>query len=492
MSHIFIHFPGYLKQYLFVSALVFNVSAAEHREYAYPLEQILAIAESNAKDLTIIETETDAGLAEVDIYKSELFPNISFESGLSFISQSQKAQKMQLAMMTPTFGAVTPSGDESEIIYPNRNNGSKFNWSLTLQQPLNFIKLNTALKLSRIINCSLKDQNKQKKDHFYLRVIQEFLTVYLAQLNVTIHTSAIDRSKQLKNRKESEFNAGREIKRELLRMESTLQGDRARLFAAQCSLEIARKKLLQTINFKDDPNIVLEIDERGKMYEIPNSSGPGNIQLFLKHNEAAFYKEQTNYIFSRYFPNINFIGTIGNQYMVFDTSELLRNFIKPGTPYESALLLGERLDDNNPMPSSYFDPAFFTYTIGLQLSWDLFNGNRVKAQYRQAKLKAKLTLLELDTLENRSKIAIEENRYQIATIDSMIAAVTLQVEASHQAILQTEQDFNDGIIDYSTLLDVDKEYRDAVYLLNGLKIQRVLGIAYLRIAMGLPVYGGNQ
>jgi outer membrane protein TolC len=507
---------------LFVSSL--DIPGEERADtHAYPLEQILAIARSNAVQLKIIDTKTEAGYAEVAMYRSNAKPNITLGGGVSYVSQSYETQKMQQTLMLPLFGG---SSDEiffhlhnlglidtnstdvqsyrnyleylqesqgSEINFPDRINGISYNWSLNLQQPLiTFGKISSAIRLARMRDCTLKDMHRLEKDLFYLRVIQEFTAAYLAQWDVEISNAAVIRTGQTKKRLESEFAAGRAIKRDLLRIEAMLQGERVKLITSRSRLSTSLKRLLQTISFGDTLPIRLEFDESGTLYDPPPSSGPGSIQLSLKHNEAAMYKEQIRFLRSNFFPAINLVGSIYNQFMTIDTSGLVEDLVPSGTSSDQLQAMGELFDQANPKADKLVDTDFFNYSIGLQLTWNIYDGDRTRAKYRQAKLQAKQALLELEEMDKEQKIAIEESRNQISAVDSTIAAVKLQVGTAAEAYHQTEQDYKDGMTDYSTLLDFDNEYRTAARQLEGLKIQRVLALAQLRIAIGLPVYGEDE
>jgi len=457
----------------------------------YPLEQILSIARNNAIAMDILKHESDAGMAEVDIYRSEAFPYISFGSGASYTSSSQATQKMQQAMMMAMFGGGGDQGGGSSFDYPERLNGYAFNWSLTLQQPLiTFGKVRSALKLARIRECSIKDATRLSTDLFYLRVVQEFSAAYLAQCDVAINQATVERSRLLLTRLQSEFDAGRAIKRELLRMEALVQQEQANLIAAEGLVTTATQRVLQTINFDDSTSYLpLEIDDAGSLSSAVPSSGPGSTMLFIKKNEAALYKEQNSYLRSTYFPSINLVGNIANQFMTIDTNGLIGDLLPPGQSAQTLESLGRLFDESNPKPYRYFDPSFFNYTIGVQLAWTLFDGNRTRAQCRQAKSHLQKALLELQTMEKQDRLAVKEAQNQIVSIDSLLAAVRLQIEASYQAFTQTEQDYKDGFTDFSTLLDTEKEYRNATRQFNALKIQRILARVQLQLSLGLPVFG---
>lgn len=482
------------------AAVVFS-SAGIVQNHTYPLEQIFAIAQSNAKQLQIIDTKIEAGYAEVASYRANAMPYVSLGSNVSYVAQSYETQKMQQAMMMPLFS--TPTSENSLETQPTTSTsaledlhhlrGLTYNWSLTLQQPLvTFGKVSAALKLARIRNCTLKDQKQLETDMFYLRVMREFMDAYLAQLDVEINKAALERSQQLQKRLSVDFSAGRAIRRELLRVDALVHNDRVNLITANNVHTTSLKRLLQTINFGDSETVILELDKNGSLSRQPPPSGPGSLQLSLKRNETAMYKQQAKRLRSMLFPSIDLVGSIGNQFMSIDTSGLIRKFVSADIPPEGYTQLAKAFDDANPGPEDFFNPDFFNYSIGLQLTWTLFDGFRTSSQYRQSKLYAKQSLLEYEEMIKEEKIAIEEAKNQVVTVDSTISAVLLQQQAAKQALEQTEQDYKDGMTDFTTLLDTDKEYRTATRLVHGLKMQRVLAMAQLRVVLGLPVYGEQK
>lgn len=460
-------------------ATTINAPANEATIASFSIDNILAIADSNAVALKIIETKTAAAYAEVEIYRSEAFPNISFGSGVSAISQSLKANAAQ---STAAFQSI------------DRINGYNFNWALNLHQPLiTFGKVTSALKLAKIRDCSLKDSRRLDRDLFYLRVIREFSYAYLSQFDLTINEKTLERSKLLAQRVRSEFESGRSIRSDLLRIEATVQQNKAQLIAEQGRLQTTWNRLKQTINLQDTTAAILVITGHSLLTATPATvnTRPSSLQSSLKQNEAALYKQQARYLRSSFFPSVNLTGSITNQFMTIDTNGLIGKF-NEAMAQQGGTITPEQFSEFNPKPGKYFDTDFFNYSIGLQLSWNIFDGKRSLSQYRQAKLKAEQALLELDELNEEQKVALAEAHNQIATINNMARAVELQLEATSQAQKQTEQDFADGMTDMNTLLESENANRAAARQLEELTIQRILALAQLRVTLGLPVYGENK
>lgn len=345
----------------------------------FSIDNILATANKNATALKIIETKTAASYAEVEIYRSEAFPNISFGSGVAAVSQSLKANAAQ---STAAFQSI------------DRINGYNFNWALSLHQPLiTFGKVSSALKLAKIRDCSLKDSRRLDRDLFYLRVIHEFSEAYLSQFDLTIHEKTLARSELLAQRVRSEFESGRSIRSDLLRIEAMVQQNKAQLIAEQSRLQTTWNRLKQTISLQDTTPAHLVINDHSPLSVMPTTAnkGPGSLQSSLKQNEAALYKQQARYLRSNFFPSINLTGSINNQFTTIDTNGLIEKLNK-SLAQQGVAITPDQFSELNPKPDKYFDADFFNYLIGLQLSWNIFDGKRSLSQYRQAKLKAEQAL----------------------------------------------------------------------------------------------------
>lgn len=475
--------------FTFLLILSFRTASFCSEPYAYPLEQILAIAKAHATELTLIATEAEASLTEVTLYKAEALPHVNLQSNVGWLSASRQAEQFSTALTLPSLQQYPDQG--WSVTSPNRLQGTRIDWDVRIEQPLiTFGKVSSALTIARMRYCTHKDIARLKRDEFYLRVIKEFAEALTAQQDVSINMASVDRSKQLALRLTSDYESGRASRRELLRTEAQLLSDRAHLIAAKGVAATAKKRLFQTINFGETADsISLELDESSTSFLVSPPSGPGSVRYFLKKNEAALLKAQVKSVRALYFPTLNLVGSLGTHFLAADTGRVVERLLPAGSTFSETSAMESLLDKYNPSVLQFLDPSLMDVAIGVGLSWDIFDGFRTGAKLRQAKLRAKQSLIELELLEKSDKVAAFESQNRIATIDSTIAAVKLHIEAARLALMQTEQDFKDGVADFSTFLATDKEYRDAVRQHLDYKIQRLLALAELRIILGYPVYG---
>ncbi|HEX2955920.1 MAG TPA: TolC family protein, partial [Chitinispirillaceae bacterium] len=136
----------------------------------------------------------------------------------------------------------------------------------------------------------------------------------------------------------------------------------------------------------------------------------------------------------------------------------------------------------------YFNPDYFNYSIGLMITWNIFDGTRSWASYKRAKLKVEQSKLELTELKRENDNTILELNGQIKTITSAIEAYRFQIEAAEKALEQAEIDFKDGFINAVTYIEINNEYRNAALQFDNARLQKILLQAQLQMASGLPVY----
>ena len=103
----------------------------------------------------------------------------------------------------------------------------------------------------------------------------------------------------------------------------------------------------------------------------------------LKRLEADFNTYLRKNAWSSFFPSLNLFGSIFNEFMAVDTSGLAEMFLLEPQAGEAVPEI--------PVSTDFFNPDLINYSIGIELSWNIFDGKRSFAQYRQAKRQEKAT-----------------------------------------------------------------------------------------------------
>ena len=147
----------------------------------------------------------------------------------------------------------------------------------------------------------------------------------------------------------------------------------------------------------------------------------------------------------------------------------------------------EDLSFELPKFSDYFNDDYVNYTIGLQLTWNIFDGRRSIAKYRQARINFEKADRELKILNEENEEAIEEARSLIHTLKKTRKAVLLQIESARAAFDHVQDDYTNGFVDYTTLIETERQLREAEKGLSEMNIQKLLTVAQYKIALGIPL-----
>ena len=126
---------------------------------------------------------------------------------------------------------------------------------------------------------------------------------------------------------------------------------------------------------------MLVLDTSGSFLQIPSRPDRENLQIVLKRLEADFNTYLRKNAWSSFFPSLNLFGSIFNEFMAVDTSGLAEMFLLEPQAGEAVPEI--------PVSTDFFNPDLINYSIGIELSWNIFDGKRSFAQYRQAKRQEK-------------------------------------------------------------------------------------------------------
>lgn len=430
----------------------------------YSLQDILSIASKRGSRMEIIQTRTDADLQQVEIYKAEAYPNVDFVTSFGYANQSLQGRPFESAL------------------FIDRIDGYLFSWSFSLQQPVfKFGQIINSFKLASLSRKITQNSSDLQRDNYLLEVINQFIQAYTGQFDYLIATQSLNRSERIYGRTSLDFETGRVSKRELLRIQASLEGDRALLLSSASNRALSIKKLNILVGLQDSADYLLVLDTAGSFLQFPSQSNTENLQIVLKRLEADVNTYLRKNAWSSFFPSINLTGSIFNEFMAVDTSGLTElATLEPDA--------GEGVPEI-PVSSDFFNPDLINYSIGLELSWNIFDGKRSFAQYRQAKQQEKATFLELEQMERENRNEIQEVKNQISVADNTIEAYRLQFEASQKALQQADMDFQDGFIDAISYLEIEQEYRNAALNLDNQRLRRLLLQAQLRVALGLRIFG---
>lgn len=458
--------------FLFVAAVAPAQEDSSFTHEEYSLERILERVKDCSDDIAVAELEYAAGLEQVKFYQAEAMPQVTFNSNISYLSQSLKSQAL--------------TGNEIIKLF-DRLDGAIVNWNLSLYQPLlTFGRVFNALKMAEVRKELLRDVRDLKKDLYYLSVLQAYSKVYVAQNNVVIAQKSLFYAEKLLKRIKVDILSGSGIRRDSLRIQAMVFGAQSGLEMAQSSLKIALQRLAKLTELKMEPGTKIVYDQYGWASDIPGENETNrSLECKVKENETQILMLHSEYERSSILPTFSLVGGITNEFMVPDTSGLTKKYIDylEMTGQE----VPEIIDFGLPEFADYFNPDFVNFTVGVQLTWNIFDGRRSIAKYKQARINFEKADRELKILNEENEEAVEEARSILGTLKKTRKAVLLQLESATAAFNQVQNDYQSGFVDYTTMIDTERQLREAEKGLSEINIQWLLAVAQYKIALGIPL-----
>ncbi len=473
-------------------------------ETTLTLEELFEKSNGCSDDIAIAQLEDAIGREDIKFYRSEALPMVSLEAGVGLGSQSLKSDPFST---TAQYGIT-------------RANAQSANWNLSVYQPIfTFGSAFNALKLAHRRDDMLDDMLRLKKDAYYLQLIASFNNALLAQKAVESAEKAAEYAGKTFARVERAFEMDGVARRDLLRVKALARREEANLLQARATKTIAFERLSDISEITVADSVRLIQDNNGWATRVPSGDSPtASLEYRLKEHEVALQELNINYRRAKLFPSIGLFASAGSQVQRiaslydgndFRTVDEFNNMVgqnkqmqlemNPTVPVlNGSDTIGQvmRRDLNNETDQDFsnnglgevMNPEFFNYTLGLQLTWNIFDGRRTRAERNKAKYSFEKAQREAKQIREENARRIEETRTGITTVNSNIDAVSLQLEAARGALEEAERDYADGFIDVTELLEIERELREAEQMHMQLEAQRVLAVAQLKALLGIPLY----
>lgn len=443
----------------------------------YSLMELLVIADSAGSRLEIIGQNELLSRVEADMYRSEIWPSVQLTSAVSYVNQSLMGQNS--------------SGTEMSRIF-KRIDGYNSDWNILFEQSvLTFGKLLNSLKIASLADKSTSYTKRFQRDRYFLEVVQQFTYAFMSQSDYRIYSDAVVRTQRIYNQVNADFLAGMISRRDLLLMASSMRRDQANLIETRNRMETEKNRLviLTGLNGTIDSLYYTENELAfWKLWENNIDTGK-SLELKIKELEVEQNEYQKRYARAGFFPTLNLTGSIQNSFLIIDTSGLTGRYL------EYLESTGEVVDEANGSPfagnpgiGSYFDPDFFSYSVGLSLVWNIFDKKRAIDNYKRIGYAVELSRLELEQMRKEYRNTISDTKGKLFALDNMLHSLELQYQASEMALEQAQIDIDNRYINVVDYLDVVEEYRNALRQLEQTRLQYLITEIQLRIVMGFPVY----
>lgn len=455
---------------LLAGLLARRASAAD-----YTLAAVLDSAWRRADEITIADLQYRAGLEEVTTYRAAAMPMVDYTTGVNYVGQSM-AQSFSM-------------GQYAEIIGDHLT-GAQLSWNLSVRQPLvTFGRVSSALKIAKVRDSMLVDSRQLSHDLFAFEVTRAWVEAYLAQHREKVAGKALQQAEKLQTRLEVDVSTGAASRTDKLRVDAQVKAKEAALLSATSGREVAVRRLCDLAEMQSADPLALVLEDGGLPFDEPGKATRGiGLEASLLRYKASMYEHNIKGDRSALLPSIYLVGSLFNDYMIPDTSGMTEKWnaipAVPGQPKEFPIEV--------PKVSDYFSPDYWGFAVGLQLSWTIFDGRRSWATYRKTRIEAEKADREYEKKLEQNAASIREARDALKVLTQNAEAARLQLSAARSAYEQAQRDYESGSEDITTLLAIEAEMLGAELAVEELRANRLLAIATLRLALGLPVYEGQS
>ncbi len=467
-----------------IVSVMATLSVAEE----YSVEDILLKSKNGSDDIVLAQIEYDMGQQDVVMARSEALPQINFNTGIGYAGVSRASEAyisraQQVPGDTSMWGRLNRSMAEVSHIH-----GTTVNWGASISQPLiTFGQVSSALKIAKVSDITYTSVHDYKKEMSYLNVFLHFNNAYVAHEEVNIYKQSLVHAQKFHEKTVVSFELGNALVRDTLMSYSTMYQIKSMIIKSEALYKVALRELEKLTDVPLDPeNTVLKFDESGWFSSLtPIDNAPENLELTIKESEVEMRRLQINYERGKLFPSIYLNGSLDNSYMIPNFKRIDKDLkdegfkMPKGSDY-SKLMKGT----DAPSMGDYFNPDYFNYSIGVQLTWNIFDGRRSIANYRKARLQYKKSDREYKKLVKATDVSVEENEQVYIAVDEALKALLIRKEALEIAFSSLTDDVNDGFADYLTFLDMEKSLAEVYKQISLLQMQKGLTVAQYKVVTG--------
>ncbi len=124
-------------------------------------------------------------------------------------------------------------------------------------------------------------------------------------------------------------------------------------------------------------------------------------------------------------------------------------------------------------------------TIGLQATWNIFDGGAARAQYRQAKQRAQENGFRFAETRDRLRYEVEESFYQLRQANRNIQTTSREVISSRESLRLARLRFQAGVSTQREVVDNQRDLTQAELRYAGALAEYNNNLALLRRRIGL-------
>ena len=373
------------------------------------IQEAAEMAVKNNKDIKIGMLEMDRGQIDVSRTWKQKFFTVSYNASANayfkdiILKKTGEAYQQYLSLSQPLFtGGKLKLGNEI----------SKDNLKLT------------ELKL-----------DKTKKDTV-LNTVQAYIDVYEAVSTLGVlqkSKEALDENYKIQTEK---YNLRMVTKPEFIEAERSLKAIEASIIEQKSNIEIAKEALGILIGYSDSPNI-----------EIVPFSVEENFtkKIVLKDDLAKLTSQNTEYQMA-----------LKQKEISGKTINLKRADLKPTVA--GVVTYGA---SNKTKISDLAKEKSYNGTVGLNMSWDIFDWGAKKYEVQKAQKEYEIKEIEVEQALDSLKVNMKKVYYQLQALEKSLEAKRKAVEKAEEVYELEQERYNYNLITMKNLLDAETNLRQS-------------------------------
>ncbi len=409
-------------------------SAQEPQKFVLTLDKAMSIALEQNRDVLIADQDRNKADAQIAEARSGAFPQLSFSA--------QYVRNLEVPVLFLPPGPLF--GNTTELAFPIGSNNS-YQSGLTLMQAIYSHQVNVALGIATTYKDFSNAGYESAKQSVVLQVKKAFYGVLLMQKLVDADRQDLDMVKANYENVQALYDHGQAAEFDLLRAEVQVANTEPTVISAENNLVLAVNGLKSLLSIRLDSNVVVKGDFT--FTEVPQSVLDQGTRNAMTTNPTL-------------------------QQLVFQESMLDQNIsVEQSGYFPTVFAFGSyqwQTQDNTFQFNNYLWAK--TMSVGVGVSWNIFDGLRTPARVEQAKVdlrKAQYTRLKA---EEGITIQIQSARLKMDEAKRRIQGQEKNIEQAKKAVSIAETRFKNGVGTQLELLDTQvamtlaqTNYAQAIY-----------------------------
>ncbi|EAQ75288.1 MULTISPECIES: TolC family protein [unclassified Synechococcus] len=399
------------------------------------LREVETLAETNNPNLKAVASQVDQAKSNLRAQISAWYPNINLSTGSAFPALTNSYRFRYDANATGPF-ATPESRTKGQTLGATMNIG--INWDLINPQRVPQIS-------------AARDQFEQAQNQYLialrdlrLQAAQTYFTLQLTDEGVRIGQESVRASLVSLKDARARFQAGVSTKLEVLQAETQLARDQQLLTNSLAEQSVARRSLASLLDLPQ--NVTPTAKEPARVV--------GSWMPSLQESIVAAYafrEELDQVILQISIANSNAnaaIGAVQPFLSIVNNFGWDRSYGQTGVPNTQPINMGS-----------------YTYgadnSVGLNLRWNLFDGGRAAAQFRQQKQAAEEQRFNFADRRDQIRLEVETSFYQLLQNNRDITTTSRAVISSREALRLARLRFQAGVTTQREVVDSQRDLTQA-------------------------------